>query len=642
MEPTQPINQPAHNHEVYPTNPETFHLGITMAGAVSAGCYTGGVMDYLFEALDNWEKAKDGKLKGLPADKQALVPQHKVVIDAMGGTSAGGMTTVMAAYYALKNKINPVKSTAQAGKPQDNIFYDSWVNLIDQSESKTIQKAMAIDDLKDGRIKSLLNSSFIDQIARKALDAESLPANYKNHLPGYISAHLELLITHTMLQGIPLTVQFTGKTKGQPLFKDNPGHSTFEHMLFSHFKLMDQLPADWNEYIPLELKDKKALEHLTRATIATGAFPLGLQYRNFDASSFSEAYLKNSIIRVIERNLGKANPQIEGDIVWHDTIMKQFASVSVDGGAVNNEPYGEVMSILKHRYHEPVHSVSTTEGTATYQKYGVVMIDPFPDFAVDKPLPKRCQDSDAKEEKPEHDLLNLVPKLIGTIWNQAKVKRHEMVEQYDTAAYRAVVYPVKNTGAPAPRLISNYDEYALASGALGAFGGFLDIQFRHHDFFLGRDNARSLIRKHLSLPYDEATGGRHPIHKNWSKPMINQFKYTEGGKTYLPIIPDMTLLLQDQKADGQKADDPSTYYTVPQKPVVTMKQVKALLAEPMRQRLCRIIDILVQSVFKGGGLFNVLVRIAVFLFRKRIANKILNLLWPAIAKQLRCYELLKE
>ena len=101
-------------------------------------------------------------------------------------------------------------------------------------------------------------------------------------------------------------------------------------------------------------------------------------------------------------------------------------------------------------------------------------------------------------------------------------------------------------------------------------------------------------------------------------------------------------MLQDQKADGQKADDPSKYYTVPQKPVVTMKQVQALLAEPMRQRLCRIIDILVQSVFKGGGLFNVLVRIAVFLFRKRIANKILNLLWPAIAKQLRCYELLKE
>ena len=41
---------------------DEFHLGITMAGAVSAGCYTGGVMDYLFELLDLWEKAKTGVL----------------------------------------------------------------------------------------------------------------------------------------------------------------------------------------------------------------------------------------------------------------------------------------------------------------------------------------------------------------------------------------------------------------------------------------------------------------------------------------------------------------------------------------------------------------------------------------------------
>jgi hypothetical protein len=39
-------------------DPTTFHLGLTMAGAVSAGCYTAGVMDYLFEALDLWERAK--------------------------------------------------------------------------------------------------------------------------------------------------------------------------------------------------------------------------------------------------------------------------------------------------------------------------------------------------------------------------------------------------------------------------------------------------------------------------------------------------------------------------------------------------------------------------------------------------------
>ncbi len=37
---------------------KTLHLGICMAGAISAGAYTAGVIDYLLESLENWEKAK--------------------------------------------------------------------------------------------------------------------------------------------------------------------------------------------------------------------------------------------------------------------------------------------------------------------------------------------------------------------------------------------------------------------------------------------------------------------------------------------------------------------------------------------------------------------------------------------------------
>ena len=37
-----------------------------MAGAISAGAYTAGVMDYLFEALESWQKAKDLDLPGVP------------------------------------------------------------------------------------------------------------------------------------------------------------------------------------------------------------------------------------------------------------------------------------------------------------------------------------------------------------------------------------------------------------------------------------------------------------------------------------------------------------------------------------------------------------------------------------------------
>ena len=60
-------------------NPEvtgtTFYIGLCMAGAVSAGAYTAGVIDFLLEALENWEKHR-GK-KG--------VPNHLVKIPVMGG-----------------------------------------------------------------------------------------------------------------------------------------------------------------------------------------------------------------------------------------------------------------------------------------------------------------------------------------------------------------------------------------------------------------------------------------------------------------------------------------------------------------------------------------------------------------------------
>ena len=39
-------------------NDGTFHLGINVAGAVSAGAYTAGVLDFLTEALEQWYVAK--------------------------------------------------------------------------------------------------------------------------------------------------------------------------------------------------------------------------------------------------------------------------------------------------------------------------------------------------------------------------------------------------------------------------------------------------------------------------------------------------------------------------------------------------------------------------------------------------------
>lgn len=66
-----------------------------MAGSVSAGAYTAGVIDYLMEAFENWEKVRG---------RDNSIPTHKVEIDVLGGSSGGGMTAAMA-FFAFWDSV---------------------------------------------------------------------------------------------------------------------------------------------------------------------------------------------------------------------------------------------------------------------------------------------------------------------------------------------------------------------------------------------------------------------------------------------------------------------------------------------------------------------------------------------------------
>ena len=85
--------------------PREFRIGLVMAGAISAGAYTAGVMDFLLEALEAWEAAKR-------ADPTS-VPSHAARIRALSGASAGAMVSAITV-RSLATRVTPDRQRRRA------------------------------------------------------------------------------------------------------------------------------------------------------------------------------------------------------------------------------------------------------------------------------------------------------------------------------------------------------------------------------------------------------------------------------------------------------------------------------------------------------------------------------------------------
>ncbi len=544
----------------------TFHVGITMAGAGSAGCYSGGAMDYLFEILDMWEKAKKDLLPEMEEFGE-LIPRHNVVIDVMGGTSAGGMTTALSAIYALSGIINPVKDPQKVGGKRDNIFYDSWVNLDDdegEDGRKTLAKAWDTDDLDDNKIGSLLNTKIIDDIAERQITANGDLKESIENLPSYFSKNMEVLLAHTMLRGIPLGLQFSTPIGLKKKTYDIPEHNTYEHFTVSHYKLNSGIKPNEKFYLWLNPFEKPYADVLRLTAKATGAFPLGLKFREINSEAYSDEYLKNITRRIVSNRFAK---EPDDKFLKFEKLMPPLNFITIDGGAINNEPFGEVLSILRN---------VNEQNDEMYPGYGIVMIDPFPDVA----------DTDTPYKAPD-DIFSVIPAIINTLHDQSKVKRADILEASEHPYFRGEIFP--------RRWVNHEPEKSpIATGSAMAFGGFLDINFRHYDFFLGRDNARNYYRYFFSFEYhkddmDPSKNIIHPIHQSWTPEMVEIFSVpgpAKDGKIYLPIIPDLNILLEI-KAGGKRG---KLDYSVKERPAYD-PTILFGMKEAMEDRFVRILEI---------------------------------------------------
>jgi hypothetical protein len=89
------------------------------------------------------------------------------------------------------------------------------------------------------------------------------------------------------------------------------------------------------------------------------------------------------------------------------------------------------------------------------------------------------------------------------------------------------------------------------------------------------------------MPYDKTAGIVHPIHRNWTDAMVEKFKIEKEGKVFLPIVPDLYLLMENDSVRKERRYQ----YTVPQMPEYNPEQLFSF-RKSIEQRFVRIIEIL--------------------------------------------------
>lgn len=553
----------------------TYFLGLTMAGAISAGAYTAGVIDVLLEALDRhnaryraWKDADDRGDGDAP--ELADHPRHRVVLRVISGTSAGGVT----AGLMVAGLIGARRQTAhpegfEIGDKGDGSYtspdgygysyeytlkplHEVWIEKLDlfrfEDRKKigflTTSDLKVTSDTEAGKpVISALNSEHIDDVARTAMEeitSTTLPY-------GFLAKDLDLFLTTTNLQGIPYEIGFS-QSGG------DASHAMSQHSAIRHFRLSDlgevsfESPwlIEWKDagmQLPLKAagtinfeevdSDWSAIRHaenwpkFKRASIATGAFPIGLAPRVISAEAKDFGPSKHA--KPTGLYTGGAWPvdQFPTDATRPKAVLSKQPTgasdpinyVAVDGGVANNEPFEYARYTLRparvpeldangnpvpwgagDKYLDP------NPRDATTATRSVLMIDPFPEGPVYNPLgPEKAQATAA--------MIPAASLLFPALVNQARFKPDELLAATEPDVRSRYLLAPSRSKSPQekedlPDEMEAKGSHAIASGSFGGFGGFFDRAFRAHDYMLGQRNARSFLKGRLLLDRNHEVFGK--------------------------------------------------------------------------------------------------------------------------------------
>lgn len=526
---------------------QTFEIGLVGAGAVSAGAYTGGVVDFMVQALDRWYEAKG---------RGGFVPPHDVKISVFSGASAGGITAALTAAYLGSDQPPIADETEAHSNRGKNKLFDSWVERID------IASLLESRDLpgKHSPVVSLLDSSILADIADSGLDVQP-----RARRRSYLAENFELLLTVTNLRGVPYAFKVMGS---QPTSYDMSLHADYLHFRINDTGqngLPDRHTISWADFGKANHPGKAKLK---LAALASGAFPLGLAPRTLSQPIPPDSY---SARQWPKPTPASANPH---QCVTATPIPANFGKLPaayeydfrcVDGGVMNNEPLELARCILAGG------PGRRNERDGDKAEKAVLLIDPFPSQ----------NGFDPTEKVGEADLLKLVLSLFGALKNQARFKPDELMLAVDEETYSRFMIAPSRDG----------EKYPIACGALGGFGGFLKRDFRAHDFFLGRRNAQKFLKDHFVLPEN------NPLFVCWVEPMRE--KYCVRDPANQPILVKGQRLLPIIPLVGEVGDQACFKPSWPRYQADDLEK----LVDGVSSRVDRVVDRLVEKYFKANNLF---------------------------------------
>lgn len=479
----------------------TYEIGLVMAGAISAGAYTAGVVDYLLEALMHYEKVRKKFAEEHPGKSL-----HNVQIRVISGASAGGMTGTMLLSAMMDAEYRPMcgyhPNTLTDPDIDTNVFYRSWVS---RAHGIDISYMLDTSDITgEAPLKSLLNCKRLDEIADRALSHPRLLQPYD-----YIPQRIDHFLSVFNLGGVPYTVNFEGT---------NSTYGLTNHSDMMHFVHESKPDTHYNaNEIPIGDDATSVLNAnwklLKQSTLATGAFPIALEPRDIGKDRLSynewEWWVPQSDAKEKCDTKGSCFALTNIAPNWMKQPQNNYRFVSVDGGVANNEPLEIARRALAG-------DALFNPRTAKEACRSIIMVDPFPA----EPLKEFVYEG--------INLFKIASRLFGSLKEQARFKPEEMELAANPDIFsRFMIAPSRDD---APRGME------LASASVGAFGGFLSEKFRQHDFQLGRANCQSFLKNYFLMGLDNPLVEEHI---EWFRE--NHCIVPQKGGQYVQVIPMVNL-----------------------------------------------------------------------------------------------------